>query len=518
MFTKEQLSEEFKKFRAYTHVEENKFLETALLGFDYLGLEHQQLKRTFENLNTPDYSDLNRHGKRDISLPLMLKLMLDIHISSSDNFEEKNLLRGISETLAQIYINPLHNLNNVTIDQLTTNIIQWLESYSPSNLSSDLVKKQLCQAIFLTITCLMFKCQSLNFLERGVFSPTQDNLSKLSRILEIINQKNMRLNDTDDGFLNNYFRQFNSLSNDTMQALEQISTLSSSFQTQLNRFFEVKSQLEKIQSLSAALNRNQNLYRPLYCHELMENHPELTATLSSLISSDEYDELTSCCEKTKQNSYTNSTKQYASSIFSFSNAMYRNFSPQIVQETLNYYLETHDSRAKKLLKQYCEKAIETLQTELNQEINNPFKELDAADIEQLKTVNESTLHWATRYQTMYREIQDFKQTHLDIKEYIQQKDSLFEHVIDFIKRFVTLFSQPSLSKKIHMLKTQQTELDAVIQSFENEMERNPMMSRLPSLQVGTAQTTNFQNLQTKISLFKESDTFREYSQNTHSRS
>ena len=512
MFSKEVLSRNFETFRPDNFNNEQSYLNTALLAFEYILQDHQQLTVKFKDYSTEAYKDLNRYNKRSNSLSLFLKLMLDTYISSTDNPVERHLLTGISETLANLYLFP-SSVSNETITQLTTNIIQWLENYTPPNLSADSNKQQLCKAIFLTIICLQFKCQRLKKVELYFFKPSQDNLLKLAQILEIINGKIGPENNQSDEFLNLYFQQFDGLEGDTIQVLQQISSESTGFKTRLNRFLEAQSQLTNLQNLLAALNHNQTLRRPLYCHQLIENNPESTATLSLLISPNENDELNSCYEKTKQRSYANSAKQYASSIFSYSNSIFRNNAPQIILDSVNYYAETPDSKAKRLLKAHCKKAIETLQTELSQETNHLFKDLKPQRIEELKTVNESTLLLATKYQKMYNEIQEFKQTHLEINKYIETKDTLFGHVIDFIKRFVNLFSQTSLSEKIGILKTQQTELKAVIQSFEQDMGRNRLIANLPSLEASTTQNTSFQNLQNKISLFRETDAYSEYSRN-----
>ncbi len=521
MFSRERLNQEFVEFRQHLGTTEHHYLETALQAFDYLQIPYQHLVSRFNDFNSLDYIALNQQGVRDISLPLMLKLMLDIYTNDCADVGEKTLLSEISHILSQLYINPLSNLNNQTINQLSSKILQWLNHYTPNALSEDADKQKLCQAIFLSITCLRCKLQSLNWTEKTFFSISSNTLAKLSNILSTINEKNQNpalYNESQIPSSHAYFQQFQSLNQNTESALSQISNICSSFETKLDSITKAKSELTDIQELLVTIHTNQSLTRPLYFHELMQQHPTLCESLYAHISTEQQKELKDYCQKTQEKSYSNYVKKYASSIFSWSNAIYRNVAPQRVQDTLNYYLETNDSKAKSLLKQHCEQAIKSIQSKLNEDGFQEFSQLDASEIEQLRSINQTTSELSNKYQRIYQHAQQLKQTSLDISGYIQHKDSFFEHVMDFIKRFVTLFSEPSLATKINLLRSQQKEINGLVQSFEQEMNGHSVLSTLQPTEIATAHNTSYQHLQSQVNLFRQSAPYLEYQPNNYSRS
>lgn len=524
MFSTERLRQEFLNYRQNLSGQESAYIEAALQAFDHVQLPHQQLVSRFNDLTSTHYIALNQGGVRDLSVPLMLKLILDIYINESNDQndqDEKILLSEISFILSQVYTDTLNSLNNQTINRLGLKIIQWLNHYTPNNLSDDAEKQHLCQAIFLAITCLRFKLQSLTWVEQGIFSITQETVENLSRIESSINEKNQPslMHDlTQSPSFHAYFQQFGSLDENTESALSQISNICSSFETKLDSITKSQSELNDIQELLVEIHTNQSLTRPLYFHELMQQHPALFDSLYAHLPAPKKDELQEYCQKTQENSYSNYAKKSASSIFSWSNKIYRNIAPQRVQDTLNYYLGTNDSEAKSLLKQYCEQAIKSIQSKLNEDGFQEFSHLDASEIEQLRSINETTAELSNKYQRIYQDAQQWKQTSLDISGYIQHKDSFFKHVKDFIKRFVTLFSEPSLATKINLLRLQQREINGLVQSFEQEINGHSVLSTLQPTEILTAHRTSYQHLQSQVNLFRQSASYLEYQPNNYSRS
>jgi hypothetical protein len=521
MFSTERLRQEFLNYRQNFSGQESAYIETALQAFDHVQLPYQQLVSRFNDLNANDYIALNQREVRDLSVPLMLKLMLDVYINASNVEDEKTLLSEISFILSQVYTNPLHSLNNQTINELGSKILHWLNHYTPNNLSDDAEKQQLCQANFLVITCLRFKLQSLTWVEQGIFLINPETIGNLSRIESIINEKNQPslMHDlTQNPSSHAYFQQFQSLNQDTESALTEISNICSAFKTKLDSITKAQSELSDIQELLAAIHTNQALTCPLYFHELMKKHPTLCESLYAHISTEQQEELKDYCQKTQENSYSNYVKNFASIIFSWSNVIYRNIAPQVVQDTLNYYLETNDSKAKSLLKEYGEQAIKKIQLTFNEESIQEFSRLNASEIEQLRTLNQTTLELSSKYQRIYQHAQQWKQTSLDISVYIQHKDSFFEHVIDFIKQFLTLFSKPSLAEKINLLREQQREIDSVVQLFKQEINGHSVLSTLQPTEILTAHKTHYQHLQSQVSLFRTSLPYLECQPNNYSRS